>query len=377
MTTPYLDTVANVYENGKDYADRTGKGRRRFFGALERYSLRGNVLPADTTTQLFLKTLTKEIIGFKNGSTNIQDLGEHFWRLWSPTKEDIDAHVVKMQEHSKNTNNEDAIAFFSEEENVNAVKEGLSSYIDKIGPMYGEMWRNFPRVDRTQPLPWVRSVDDIPSDKIKAYKERFAAEIAMLQQPERNTKEEFDNFALAMFSQSFDQLAMVMKSLKEKPYSSRHRITAFHPDTIGVEEMTPVENVLSGKAALSPCHSNIQFMVTEEGEDNHQELNCMFYMSSSDVMIGRPYNICQYALLTMMIAHCLDMEPGELVLVSCDTHIYMNHLDKVEDQLSRAPMPYPTVSFPKDKKDLFAFTADDITIHDYQHHPKIVYEVAV
>jgi thymidylate synthase len=379
MTTPYLETISSVYHNARDYQDRTGKGRRRQFGAFERYDLRNNTLPADTTTQLFLKTLTREILGFIKGSTKIEDLGVHFWRKWSPTEQDIDAYVERIKQAAIDSDDEAYKEFFKNEDYVKSMKEGLSEYIDTIGPMYGAMWRNFPRVNKF-PLDWVKSVDDIPSDKIAKYKEYFAAQIVMGQCPERNTKEEFERFALGMFNQTFDQLAMVMKGLKEKPYSSRHRITAFHPDTVGSEDKTPIENVLSGKAALTPCHSSIQFMVTDR-EDEQGELkkvlNCMFYMSSSDVMIGRPYNVCQYAIMTILMAHCLDMEPGELIIVSCDTHIYLNHLDKVPEQLSRVPLPYPTITLPKDKKDLYAFTVEDIVINDYKHHPKIVYEVAV
>lgn len=379
MKTPYLETVERTLEHGRDYPDRTGKGRRRVFGAVERYDLRGNTLPADTTTQLFLKTLTKEILGFIKGSTDIKDLGVHFWRQWSPTEEDIEKHVERIKELAIASDHpEEEKEFWKNEDYLAAVKKGLAEHIDQIGPMYGAMWRNFPRVDKL-PLPWVKSVDDIPSDKLKLYKERFAAEIVLLNQPERNTKENFEKFALGMFHQTFDQLAMVMKSLKENPYSSRHRITAYHPDTVGSEKLSPIENVLSGKAALTPCHSHVQFMVTDEthGEETLKTLNCMFYMSSSDVMVGRPYNICQYAIMTIIMAHCLDMVPGELMIVSCDTHIYTNHVNKVPEHLNRVPLPYPTITLPKDKKDIFDFTVDDIQINGYEHHPKIVYEVAV
>ena len=100
-------------------------------------------------------------------------------------------------------------------------------------------------------------------------------------------------------------------------------------------------------------------------------------MSSSDVMLGRRYNVCQYSLLTIMLAHCLDFKPGKFTLISCDTHIYGNHIEDAEKQLLREPLPYPTIELPADRKDFFALTPDDVSIVDYQHHPLIKYEVAV
>ena len=378
--TPYLETVKSVYENAPLYADRTGKGRNRQFGAVETYSLEGNTLPADTTTQLYLKTLTREILGMIKGSNRVEDLGKAFWDKWSPNEEDIEKNLAKLLEVSEKNNDKDAVEFFSNPRVKESLRDHLTKLVGTIGPMYGVLWRNFPRVSQT-PLAWVKGVEDIPSDKLKLYRERFAAEIVMGGDGSKNTEENFNLYALGMFNQSFDQLAKVVKELKENPYSSRHRVTAFHPDTIGSEDMTPKENVLAGKAALAPCHTFFQFMVTDKevNGETKKHLNCMLYMSSSDVMIGRPYNICQYSLMTLILAHCLDMEPGEFTLVSCDTHIYEHHKEdgKVEEHLSRIPLPYPKVVLNPNKKDFFDFTEEDITIVDYRHYPKIDYEVAV
>ena len=375
MKTPYLETVANCLQ-APLYPDRTGKGRHRQFGGVETYDLTGNVLPADTTNQMYLKTLVKEVFAFIKGSNQIKDLGEPFWRKWSPTEEDIDNFIEATIEEHKKLNDKNAVKFFESPENREAYKKTLVKHIDTIGPMYGVLWSEFPRVDVRKPLPWLKGFDDIPSDKVEKYKEMFLSDLIRSNQMEKNTKENFEIFCLGMFSQSYDQLAKVVAELKRNPFSSRHRVTAHHPDLVGPEEVAPLQNVLLGYGALSSCHSFFQFMVTKNEQDENV-LNCMLYMSSSDVMLGRRYNVCQYSLLTIMLAHCLDFKPGKFTLISCDTHIYGNHIEDAEKQLLREPLPYPTIELPADRKDFFAFTPDDVSIVDYQHHPLIKYEVAV
>lgn len=380
-STPLLDTMKRVLAEGKLYGDRTGKGRNRVFGAFERYSLRGNTLPADTTTKLFLKTLTKEILGMIKGSNSIDDLGVAFWEKWAPNEEDIKKRANEETESFRKSFPPDTPDL---DKKLEEYREGFfkhyERYIGTIGPMYGVLWRNFPRLART-PMHWVERFEDIPSDKVAKYREQFMAQLLVTQQPELNTKENFERYCLGAFSQTFDQLAKVVKDLKQDPYSSRHRVTAFHPDLIGPTNVSSKDNVLHGFAALAPCHTFFQFMVTDN-DHGQRELNCMLYMSSSDVMIGRAYNICQYSMMTIILAHCLGFEPGEFILASCDTHIYNNHLktpekEGAEDQVLRQPLDYPTLVLNPAKRDFFDFNLEDIQIHDYVHHPKINYEVAV
>jgi thymidylate synthase len=130
---------------------------------------------------------------------------------------------------------------------------------------------------------------------------------------------------------------------------------------------------MDGFGALAPCHTLFQFMVTDNGQ-GEKELNCMMYMSSSDVPLGRPYNIMQYSLLTMAMAHCLDYKLGKFTIVSCDTHIYANQMEKAKEQLMRTPKKdRAKVVFPADKKDLFAFEPEDFQILDYVSHERIDY----
>ena len=371
----YKSTVENVQQNGLDYPDRTGEGRRRVFGGFERYDLSGYTLPAETRTQLFLKTLTKEVFGFIKGSNLVKDLGEAFWSKWSPDEESVDRFINEEIVSDWRAQNPDLPEEYADKLRKK-LKAVYAERIGSIGPMYGVMWRNFPRMD-SSPMDWV-TFEAIPSDKITAYKELFAIYIMQAQCPEKNTEEHFKKFALEKFHTTFDQLAKVVHELKTNPYSSRHRVTAFHPDLIGSEKISPSENVIRGKAALAPCHTFFQFMVTDDPNDRSiKKLNCMMYMSSSDVMVGRPYNICQYSLITMMLAHCLGFEPGEFVLVSCDTHIYPDHLENSKKQMQRTPLPFPKVKINPEKRDFFSLTMEDIVIEGYNHHEKIVYKAAV
>lgn len=373
---PYLDTLKSVQDTAKLYGDRTGTGRHRQFGGFETYDLREG-LPLVTTRQIFTKNMCKELIGFIRGATTVEGLTEAFWGKWAVKQENLNeiandeiAHIKSMYENAEVKPSDEDLAGHKDQ-----IMKQLQPLLGSVGPIYGALWRNFPRVGQ-QPQHWVKSIDDIPSDIVAKLKEKFMTQVAMSSGELQNTKEDWEKFALGTYiGQGIDQLAMVMKQIKDQPYSSRHRITAHHPGLVGPESLSPEMNVINGYAALAACHTFFQFMVTDDEEGN-KELNCMLYMSSSDVPVGRPYNIAQYSLLTMMMAHCLDMNVGKFTIVSCDTHIYANQKDLVDIQLEREPLKKPTVTFPADKKDLFAFLPEDIQINDYEHHPRIDHPVA-
>ena len=123
--------------------------------------------------------------------------------------------------------------------------------------------------------------------------------------------------------------------------------------------------------ALAPCHAFFQFYVKDG------KLSCQLYQRSADIFLGVPFNIASYALLTMMVAQVCDLEPGDFVHTFGDAHLYSNHLEQTDEQLSRAPFPLPTMRLNPDVKDLFAFSFDDFEILDYRHHPHIKAPVAV
>ncbi|WP_421935078.1 thymidylate synthase [Phenylobacterium sp.] len=154
-----------------------------------------------------------------------------------------------------------------------------------------------------------------------------------------------------------DQIAAVVESLKTNPDSRRHIVSAWNPAEI--EDM-----------ALPPCHCLFQFFVADG------KLSCQLYQRSADVFLGVPYNIASYALLTMMMAKVVGLEPGEFVHTLGDAHLYLNHLDQAREQLSRDPLPLPRLEI-ADKADLFAFDYEDFKLRGYKAHEKIAAPIAV
>ncbi|SDM23906.1 thymidylate synthase [Modicisalibacter muralis] len=155
-----------------------------------------------------------------------------------------------------------------------------------------------------------------------------------------------------------DQIAGVVEQIKRNPDSRRLIVSAWNPAL--VDEM-----------ALPPCHALFQFYVAEG------RLSCQLYQRSADIFLGVPFNIASYALLTQMIAQVCGLAPGEFVHTLGDAHLYLNHLEQAELQLSRVPRTPPRLVLNPDISDLFAFRFEDIAIDAYDPHPHIKAEVAV
>jgi thymidylate synthase len=156
-----------------------------------------------------------------------------------------------------------------------------------------------------------------------------------------------------------DQLTKLLEGLKSDPSGRRHILSAWN-----VGELDQM--------ALPPCHVMSQFYVNKK-----RELSCHMYQRSVDVFLGLPFNIASYALLTHLIAHHCGYKVGELVISTGDTHIYKNHVEQVKEQLSRNPLPLPTLMLPVEKKDIFEMTMNDIHLEGYNSHGPIKAEMAV
>lgn len=207
-------------------------------------------------------------------------------------------------------------------------KDGMKEFVEKIktdksfakeygdlGPIYGYQWRNWPTPD----------------------------------------------------GQHIDQLAKVIETLKTNPDSRRIIVSAWN--VADIDEMA--------KAGLPPCHCLFQFYVAEE--DGKRKLSCQLYQRSCDTFLGVPFNIASYALLTMILSQICDLEPGEFVWTGGDTHLYLNHMDQVKEQLSRRSdiRPMPKMKVNPDKKRLEDFAIEDFELVDYNPHPSIKAPIAV
>ena len=161
-----------------------------------------------------------------------------------------------------------------------------------------------------------------------------------------------------------DQFQDVLKQLKNSPDSRRIIVSAWNPADLN-------------KMALSPCHALFQFYVSPPSPDGGAKLSCQLYQRSADVFLGVPFNIASYALLTMMIAQECGFEYGDFIWTGGDTHIYSNHLEQVELQLSREPRALPTMKLNPEVKSVFDFKFEDFTLENYNPWPAIKAPVAV
>ncbi len=155
-----------------------------------------------------------------------------------------------------------------------------------------------------------------------------------------------------------DQIANLMTMLKNNPDSRRLIVSAWNPALI--DEM-----------ALPPCHALFQFYVADG------KLSCQLYQRSADIFLGVPFNIASYALLTLMVAQVAGLQPGDFIWTGGDCHLYANHLEQADLQLSREPLPLPTMKLNPEVKDLFGFRFEDFELVGYESHPHIKAPVAV
>ena len=166
---------------------------------------------------------------------------------------------------------------------------------------------------------------------------------------------------------TIDQISDAINQIKNNPDSRRIIVSAWN-----VAELP--------RMALMPCHALFQFYTTPSNSPNgggRRTLSCQLYQRSADVFLGVPFNIASYALLTMMMAQVCDLEPGDFVHTFGDVHIYSNHLEQVNLQLSREPYQLPAMKINSEVKDIFSFEFSDFSLENYQHHPAIKGKVAV
>ena len=332
----YLDLLRRIRQEGVIKHDRTGVGTQSVFGHQMRFDL-SEGFPLLTTKKVHLKSIIYELLWFIAGDTNIKYLKDHgvsIWDEWADENGDL-------------------------------------------GPVYGHQWRSWPAPDGksidqlSQVIDLIRNNPDSRRMLVTAWN---PGEVDKMALPPCHCLFQFyvadGNGDLgpvyghqwrswpAPDGRSIDQLSQVIDQIRHNPDSRRMLISAWNPGEVD-------------KMALPPCHCLFQFYVADG------KLSCQLYQRSADIFLGVPFNIASYALLTMMIAQISGLQPGEFIHTTGDTHIYLNHFEQVDLQLSREPRPLPKMLINPDVKEIEDFRYEDFTLEGYDPWPAIKAPVAV
>ncbi|WP_216831022.1 thymidylate synthase [Alkalihalobacterium elongatum] len=311
----YLQLCKHVLENGIKKEDRTGTGTISIFGYQMRFDLKEG-FPLLTTKRVPFRLIASELLWFIKGDTNIRYLLKHNNNIWN---EWAFERWIKSEEY----------------EGPNMDNFGLRSQQDEeFQVQYEEQLEQFKN----------RILTD----------DGFAEKFGDLGQVYGKQWRDWQTSS----GETLDQLSDVIETIKKNPSSRRLIVSAWNPEDVP-------------SMALPPCHTLFQFYVLDG------KLSCQLYQRSGDIFLGIPFNIASYALLTHLIAHECGLEVGEFIHTLGDAHIYLNHLEQVETQLSREPKPLPKLALNENVKSVFDFEMEDISIEGYDPHPTIKAPVAV
>lgn len=311
----YLDLMQDILVIGTDKGDRTGTGTRSIFGRQLRWNLKEG-FPIVTTKRVPFRLVVSELLWFLNGDTNIKYLLEHNNNIWNewPFKNWIES---------------------DEYDGPDMTDFGLRSQRDpEFKKLYDEEMNKFKE----------RILTD----------DKFAAHYGELG-PVYGAQ--WRNWKTAS-GEYVDQITKVVEQIKNNPNSRRLLVNAWNPGE--------VDNM-----ALPPCHYGFQFYVADGN------LSLMWTQRSIDTLLGLPFNIASYALLTHMVAQHCDLEVGELIFTGGDVHLYSNHFEQAELQISREPRTLPVLKIKNTPESLFGYTVDDFELEGYDPHPPIKAEIAV
>lgn len=361
----YKDTLQYVLDNGTMRGDRTGKGRHSVFSPPDEIYDLSEGFPLCTLRTINPNAMIDELLWFIKGSNRVEDLKyKFFWEKWAPTPEDVKLYQEKFNNQS----------------------DEHDQRVGTIGNLYGASWRKAP-APKGNFLP-ARKAEDLPKDLLKRFnphgydgKEVVSVDglIRFIDsEDESELKTILKEAVMKEYWSNFDQLNELIYKIKTTPYSSRLRVSAYLTDYMAFEEFTPQENVLDGRACLTACHTFFQcYVQTPDEADSEGKLDLKLTLTSSDVPVGRVYNIAQYALLLSMIAQVTGLKPGRLIVSTGDAHIYGDQFEAVNAILEREPKELPKLWLNPEVTDLFSFTHDDIHIGDYNPHPAITIPVAM
>lgn len=311
----YLDLCEHILENGTNKKDRTGTGTLSVFGYQMRYDL-SEGFPLMTTKKTAFRLIVSELLWFIKGDTNVKSLiadNNHIWDEWAF------GQWVSSKEYDGPDMTDFGRRAQKDEEFAVLYNEQMAIFQKNIleGQTFAEKYGDLGPVYGKQWRSWQTTTGE-----------------------------------------TIDQLKNVIEAIKKNPDSRRHLVTAWNPEF--VEDM-----------ALPPCHTMFQFYVADG------KLSCQLYQRSADVFLGVPFNIASYALLTHLIARECGLDVGDFVHTTGDTHLYLNHMDQVKEQLSRTPKNLPTLKVNENVESIFDLTLNDISIEGYDPHPRISAPVAV
>ena len=312
---PYLQLIRDILEKGHEKSDRTGTGTKSLFGYQMRFNL-AEGFPLLTTKKVPFGLIKSELLWFLRGDTNIRFLLEHNNHIW-------DEWAFKNWVQSDEYHGPDMTNF------------GLRAQEDD----------NFNKVYQDEKKKFCQKIIE---DQEFANKFGNLGDVYGAQWRHWQTRN----------GETIDQIKDVIETIKNNPDSRRMIVTAWNPEDVPL-------------SALPPCHTLFQFYV------NDGKLSCQLYQRSADVFLGVPFNIASYALLTHMIARETRLEVGEFVHTLGDAHIYLNHLDQVNEQLERSPYDAPKLWLNPEKKNIMDFEMKDIKVKNYRSHSAIKAPVAV
>lgn len=314
MEQEYLDLAKRIINEGTKREDRTGTGTKSVFGHQMRFDLQKG-FPLLTTKRVFFKLIKSELLWFLKGDTNIRFLLEnnnHIWDEWAFER------YVKSEDYSGPDMTNFGLRVQEDEEFKAVYDDEMNKFREKVltNDEFSEKHGSLGNVYGAQWRAW-------------------------------ETKD----------GGFIDQIQNVIDSIKTNPSSRRHIVSAWNPEEVPT-------------MALPPCHTLFQFYV------DGNKLSCQLYQRSGDVFLGVPFNIASYALLTHLIAQETGLEVGEFVHTLGDAHLYLNHMDQINEQLSRDIREFPELELNTDKS-IFDFEMDDIKVKNYNPHKSIKAPIAV
>lgn len=309
----YHNLLKRILETGKDKDDRTNTGTLSVFGHQMRFDL-SKGFPLLTTKKVSFKLVATELIWFIRGDTNIRYLLEYNNNIW----------------------NEWAFLKWIESEEYTGPDMTDFGHRALRDPEFNDQYQKQLKIFKEKIL-----TDDQFMKRFGDLGNVYGKQWRQFETKDRVT----------------DQLKDVIEQIKTNPHSRRHIVSAWNPGEID-------------SMALPPCHTLFQFYV------NNNKLSCQLYQRSADVFLGVPFNIASYSLLTHLVARECGLEVGEFIHSIGDAHIYSNHIEAVETQLSRSSFDAPKLQINTDK-DIFNIEYEDLEIIEYTAHPAIKAPIAV